>query len=300
MIYTVTFNPAIDYVMNVSQLISGETNRSTEEHFSIGGKGINVSLVLKQLETESVALGFCAGFTGRAILDGLDASGIRSDFCILKSGNTRINVKLRSTDETEINGQGPSISSDDVAELFGKLDALKAGDVIILAGSIPKSLPDDIYEQILSRLEGKNVLSVVDATGRLLENVLKYRPFLIKPNIQELGEIFGQRPETHEEVIDMARRLQKCGAVNVLVSMADKGALLIDEFSCSHFAPAKHGKAVNSVGAGDSMVAGFISEYLKTNDYAKALRMGTAAGAATAFSQGLATTDKIFELLNTP
>lgn len=298
MVYTVTFNPAIDYVIHVDEVKLGETNRSACEELYFGGKGINVSIVLRELEIESKALGFTAGFTGEAIENGLAEMGIATDFVRLQKGNSRINVKIKSSEETELNAQGPDIDDEAVTALFEKLDCLKDGDSLILAGSIPSSLPSNMYERILHRLSGKNIKVVVDATKDLLLNVLKYKPFLIKPNNHELGEMFGVELKTDEEIELYARKLQKMGAVNVLISMAGDGAMLIDEFGKTHRCGVCKGKVRNSVGAGDSMVAGFVAGSFN-GDYEYALKLGTAAGGATAFSDGLAAKDKIFELLDT-
>lgn len=298
MVYTVTFNPAIDYVIHVDEVKLGETNRSECEELYFGGKGINVSIVLRELGIPSKALGFTAGFTGEAIENGLAEMGIATDFVRLQKGNSRINVKIKSSDETELNAQGPDIDDEAVTALFEKLDYLKDGDSLILAGSIPSSLPSNMYERILHRLSGKNIKVVVDATKDLLLNVLKYKPFLIKPNNHELGEMFGVELKTDEEIELYARKLQKMGAVNVLISMAGDGAMLIDEFGKTHRCGVCKGKVRNSVGAGDSMVAGFVAGSFN-GDYEYALKLGTAAGGATAFSDGLAAKDKIFELLDT-
>ena len=298
MIYTVTFNPALDYVVRMDALALGQVNRTVSEDVQLGGKGINVSWVLRELGHENVALGFVAGFTGKAIEDGLAAKGVATDFIHLPAGLTRINVKLKAGEETEINGKGPDISAEALEELFHRLDALGEGDVLVLAGSIPASMPSDVYESILARLEGKNVLCAVDATRDLLVNVLKYKPFLIKPNNHELGEIFGRVLTTDEEIRECAEKLQQQGARNVLVSMAGDGAMLLDENGGCHRLAAYKGKVKNSVGAGDSMVAGFLAGYLDSGDYAHALRVGSAAGSATAFSDVLATRSEIEALLN--
>ena len=298
MIYTVTFNPALDYVVRMDALALGQVNRTASEDVQLGGKGINVSWVLRELGQENVALGFVAGFTGKAIEDGLAAKGVATDFIRLPAGLTRINVKLKAGEETEINGKGPDISAEALEELLCKLDALGEGDVLVLAGSIPASMPSDVYESILARLEGKKVLCAVDATRDLLVNVLKYKPFLIKPNNHELGEIFGRVLTTDEEIRECAEKLQQQGARNVLVSMAGDGAMLLDENGGCHRLAAYKGKVKNSVGAGDSMVAGFLAGYLDTGDYAHALRVGSAAGSATAFSDVLATRPEIEALLN--
>lgn len=298
MIYTVTFNPALDYVVRMDELALGQVNRTVSEDVQLGGKGINVSWVLRELGHENVALGFVAGFTGKAIEDGLAAKGVATDFIHLPAGLTRINVKLKAGEETEINGKGPDISAEALEELLHKLDALGEGDVLVLAGSIPASMPSDVYESILARLEGKKVLCAVDATRDLLVNVLKYRPFVIKPNNHELGEIFGRTLTTDEEIRECAAKLQEQGARNVLVSMAGDGAMLLDENGVCHRLAAHKGKVKNSVGAGDSMVAGFLAGYLESGDYEQALRVGSAAGSATAFSDVLATRPEIEALLN--
>lgn len=298
MVYTVTFNPAIDYVVHTGEMKLGATNRSEKEEMYFGGKGINVSIVLRELGIVSKALGFTAGFTGEAIEKGLSEMGIDADFVRLKNGNSRINVKIKSTEETELNGQGPDIDEAAINALFAKLDKLSDGDTLILAGSIPSSLPSDIYEKILGRLSGRNIKTVVDATKDLLLNVLKYKPFLVKPNNHELGEMFGAELKTDEEIEKYARKLQEMGAVNVLISMAGDGAMLIDEYGKMHRCGVCKGTVRNSVGAGDSMVAGFTAGSLK-GDYEYALKLGTAAGGATAFSDGLAEKAKIDELLKT-
>lgn len=298
MVYTVTFNPAIDYVVHTGEMKLGATNRSEREEMYFGGKGINVSIVLRELGIKSKALGFTAGFTGEAIENGLADMGIDTDFVRLEKGNSRINVKIKSAEETELNGQGPDIDDKAIATLFEKLDKLSDGDTLILAGSIPSSLPSDIYERILERLSGKQIKVVVDATKNLLLNVLKYKPFLIKPNDHELGEMFGVELITDDEIEKYARKLQDMGAVNVLISMAGDGAMLIDEFGKKHRCGVCRGTVKNSVGAGDSMVAGFTAGSIN-GDYEYALKLGTAAGGATAFSDGLATKEKISELLAT-
>lgn len=298
MVYTVTFNPALDYVVRVEDFQPGETNRTASDEVQFGGKGINVSTVLRNLGVDNVALGFLAGFTGRGLEQGLRETGIHTDFIWLERGLTRINVKIKAGRETEINGQGPDISPEALDRLFGKLDQLKEGDVLVLAGSIPKTLPDDIYQRILQRLEGRGILTAVDATRDLLCAVLPYRPFLIKPNDRELGEIFGRTLTSDREIEDCARQLQARGARNVLVSMAGAGSLLVDETGETHRLGVPRGTVRNSVGAGDSMVAGFLAGWLKEHDYAAAHRMGAAAGSATAFSDGLATAAAVQELLN--
>ncbi len=298
MIYTVTFNPAIDYVVRLEQSLEvGQVNRADGEDCVLGGKGINVSGVLAQLGCPSVALGFVAGETGAWLERDLAAQGLKTDFVHLDKGMTRINVKIKAGQETELNGAGPDIPDQALQQLEAQLDRLAAGDVLVLAGSIPRSLPQDVYQRLLARLEGKGVQAVVDATRDLLVNVLPYHPFLIKPNNHELGEILGRELCTDAEIADAARTLQQKGARNVLVSMAGDGALLLDEKGQVHRMGCPKGKVVNSVGAGDSMVAGFVAGWQQTGSYAQALRLGTACGSATAFSLGLATKEKIYQLL---
>ena len=296
MIYTVTFNPAVDYVMHIDELRAGATNRSAGEEIYFGGKGINVSALLNELGIKSRALGFTAGFTGAAIEQGLRGMGIDSDFIRLEKGCSRINVKIKSGEETEINGQGPDIDSASVDRLFEKLDKLTAGDTVVLAGSVPKTLPADIYERILGMLDGKGVRAVVDASGKLLLNVLKYRPFLIKPNRDELAELFGADITGIDDVERYAKKLKEMGAVNVLVSMAGDGALLVDADGVTHRCGVFRGTVRNSVGAGDSMVAGFLTG-CESGDYEYALKLGTAAGGAAAFSDGLPERALIDELM---
>ena len=297
MIYTVTFNPAIDYVIKVDDLTLGKVNRTKREDVYCGGKGINVSNVLCNLGIDSVGLGFIAGFTGDAIEAGAKKLGFQPDFIRLREGMTRINVKIKSNEESEINGQGPVIHDDELEQMFQKIDQLKDGDMLVLAGSIPASLPEDIYERIMERLQGRDIQIVVDATKDLLLNVLKYHPFMIKPNNHELGEMFGIELKDNDEIIEHAKKLQEKGARNVLVSMAGDGAILVTEDGDVHMGPCPKGEVKNSVGAGDSMVAGFITGYLKSNgNYEEALKMGTAAGSASAFSEDLATGEKIMEL----
>lgn len=296
MIYTVTFNPAIDYIVHTGTMQVGQVNRSQGEELYFGGKGINVSFVLHELGLPSKALGFVAGFTGAAIEAGIQEQGIATDFVHLDSGFSRINVKIKSGEETELNGQGPNISEAAVAELFEKLNQLQDGDVLILAGSIPNTMPADSYEKILAHLSDKNIKVVVDATKDLLLKVLPYHPFLIKPNNHELGELFGVTLHSIEEIATYAKKLQEMGAQNVLISMAGDGALLIDETGKQHVCGVCKGTVKNSVGAGDSMVAGFVAGSMH-GDYEAALKLGTAAGGATAFSEGLAQRAEIERLL---
>ena len=296
MIYTVTFNPAVDYIVHTKELQVGAVNRSKGDEIYFGGKGINVSMVLQKLGRKSKALGFVAGFTGDAIEKGVIGAGIETDFVHLKQGFSRINVKIKSGIETELNGQGPEIPKEAVEEFFQKLKEIQDGDTVILAGSIPDSLPTDIYEKILDYLEDKKIRTVVDATKDLLINVLKYEPFLIKPNNFELEEIFGVKLSGVKEILKYAEKLKEMGAVNVLVSMAGDGAVLVDENGKSHICGVCKGTLRNSVGAGDSMVAGFVAG-CEQGDYEYALKLGTAAGGATAFSDGLAETELIYNLL---
>ena len=298
MIYTVTFNPSLDYVVQVDDFAVGEINRTRTESIYPGGKGINVSLVLQNLGLPSVALGFTAGFSGAEIERLLQEAGCRCDFIAVKAGYSRINTKIISGAETALNGQGPQLSKAELAALFNKLRRLTQDDVLVLAGSIPASLPDNIYEQILELLQPVGTRVVVDATGDLLLKVLKYRPFLIKPNHEELGEFFGRGPLlTEEEILAAAQKLQQQGARNVLVSRGANGALLLDENGKLHKQASPKGTLVNSVGAGDSMVAGFLAGYLQTQDYDAALRLGVAAGSASAFKAWLATREDVEKIL---
>ena len=297
MIYTVTFNPSLDYIVSVDDFKLGLTNRTSSELILPGGKGTNVSTVLKNLGLESTALGFVAGFTGNEIVKRLNDMGIKSDFIYIENGISRINLKLKSIDGTEINGAGPDISEEKVNELMDKLNQLKEGDVLVLAGSIPSSMSDNIYRDIMADLKDRGVMIVVDATKDLLLNVLEYHPFLIKPNNHELGEIFDVKLTTREEVIPYGRKLQEKGARNVLVSMAGEGAVLIAEDGQVFDAPAPKGKLINGVGAGDSMVAGFVAGWIEKQDYEYAFHMGVASGSASAFSENLATKREISEVL---
>lgn len=293
MIYTVTFNPSLDYIVSVENFRLGLTNRTSSELMLPGGKGVNVSTVLMNLGIENTALGFVAGFVGDEIIRRLEEMGVQNGFIRIEEGVSRINLKLKSIDGTEINGQGPVISPEHVEELMKQLDRLGEGDVLFLSGSIPSSMPDDAYQKIMERLDGRGVQIVVDATKDLLLNVLEYHPFLIKPNNHELGELFGVELKTREEVIPYAKKLQEKGAVNVLVSMAGEGAVLIDANEDVHMAPTPKGTLVNGVGAGDSMVAGFMAGWLEKQDYEHAFCMGVSAGSASAFSEHLATKAEI-------
>lgn len=295
MIYTVTFNPSLDYYVKVNNLKSGIVNRTSTEYITVGGKGLNVSLALKELGDPSYALGFVAGFTGRAIDEKVSALGLEHEFLEVE-GQSRINVKIKSTTETDINGTGALVTEDDVARLTKRLKALlKDGDWLIICGSVPPPFDDKTYENLLKKIKTvKNINVVVDACGGLLTNTLKYRPFLIKPNIFELSEIFGLKtlPNT-KEIAACARTLQKQGARNVIVSMGSDGAVMVTETDQAMYVRAARGQLVNSVGAGDSMIAGFIHEYLASGNYFSALNFATAAGSACAFTQHLATREQI-------
>ena len=301
MIYTVTFNPAIDYVVHLQGELKQEgINRNTAEEYQFGGKGINVSNVLRTLGVESEALGFVAGFTGEGLEKGLQASGLHTDFIHVAEGMTRINVKIKAEQEAEINGIGPNITQEDMKQLYQKLDQIRAGDTLVLSGSIPPCLASDTYEKIMAHLADKDIRIVVDATRDLLVNVLKYHPFLIKPNNHELGDMFGVKLTTDEEIITYAKKLQEKGAQNVLISMAGDGAILLTADGKHYKSPAPKGKLVNSVGAGDSMVAGFITGYTESQgDFETAFHMGVATGSASAFSENLATRPEVEALLKT-
>lgn len=293
MIYTVTFNPSLDYIVSVEDFKLGLTNRTSSELILPGGKGINVSTVLGNLGIENTALGFIAGFTGQEIVRRMEKMGIRSDFLTVPEGISRINLKLKTIDGTEINGCGPAIDEKSVEQLMRKMDLLGGNDVLVLAGSIPGAMPDDMYRRILERLDGKGVIFVVDAANDLLMNVLEYHPFLIKPNHHELEEIFQVELKSRESVVPYAKKLQDMGALNVLVSMAGEGAVLVAQDGIVYDMPAPKGKLVNGVGAGDSMVAGFLAGWLKKRDYKHAFYLGVSAGSASAFSETLATKDEI-------
>jgi 1-phosphofructokinase len=298
MIYTVTFNPSLDYIVKLDTFKTGEVNRTKTELLYCGGKGINVSIVLKNLGFTSKALGFIAGFTGKEIENRLNALGCESDFIELTNGLSRINVKVKAEEESEINGQGPLIDEAALSTLFTQLDTLTAGDTLVLAGSIPNTLPSDIYEKIMAHLMDKDIHIIVDATCSLLLNVLKYKPFLIKPNNHELGEMFGVTLKSDDEIITYAKKLQDLGAQNVLISMAGAGAILLTSNKDVYKSQAPKGTVINSVGAGDSMVAGFLAGYLESGDLQKAFKMGVATGSASAFSEELATKGEVEKLLN--
>ena len=288
MIYTVTLNPALDYVIGLDQLKIGAINRNCREEIQFGGKGINVSNVLRTLGADTTALGFVAGFTGEALEQGLGDMGLTTRFIHVEQGMTRINVKIKALEETEVNGIGPVITAADMDQLYRQLDTLEAGDTLVLSGSVPKCLGADTYAEFLRRLQGKEICTVVDTAGNALRETLSYDPFLVKPNHHELADFFGICLKTEEDILNAAQKMQKLGAKNVLVSMAGDGALLLDETGRVHRISSPQGTVVNSVGAGDSMVAGFLAGFQKTGDYAYALKLGVAAGSATAFCSGLA------------
>lgn len=293
MIYTVTFNPSLDYIVRVDDFKLGQVNRTTEEIIYAGGKGINVSMVLKNLGFNSTALGFLAGFTGQEIRRLMEQQGVNADFIEVEKGISRINLKLRSQEESEINGQGPDIQEKDIQKLYQKLDRLQMDDVLVLAGSIPSVMPGSMYMDIMKYLEDKKLKIVVDATRDLLVNVLPYHPFVVKPNNHELGEIFGVELKSKQDVIVYARKLREMGARNVIVSMAGDGAVFVGEDDSIYESDAPKGTVVNSVGAGDSMVAGFLAGYLRTGDYREAFKLGVCTGSASAFSERLATREEV-------
>ncbi len=298
MIYTVTFNPALDYILELDKLEIGKIQKSKAELILPGGKGINVSTVLTNLEIGNIALGYKAGFVGAEIERLLSNMNVKTDFIDLEEGNSRINVKISAEEETAINTNGPKISESKILELLEKLKVLNKDDYLVLSGSIPSSIKDDIYERICSIVKKQNVKIVVDATKNLLVQALKYKPFLIKPNNEELGEIFGVDIHTKEDAYVYGKKLKEMGAQNVLVSMGKVGAVLIDEAGKEHFLKSPEGKRVNTVGSGDSMVAGFIAGFLKYNNYDEALKMGVSAGSASALSKYLATKEEVYNLFN--
>ena len=298
MIFTVTFNPSLDYIVRVDEMRLGTINRTNYEQLLPGGKGINVSIVLGNLGHPSRALGFSAGVTGVALEKLLADTGVDADLVHVKVGFTRINAKVKAIEETELNGQGPRIAPEDVDALFSKLDVLGQDDTLVISGSVPNTLPSDMYEQVMGRLAGRGVRIVVDAERDLLTRVLPYRPFLVKPNNYELGDIFGVTLKTRDEVVPYARRMQEMGAQNVLVSMAGEGGVLVAADGQVYQSPAAKGTVVNSVGAGDSCVAGFLAGLMETGSYQTAFRMGLAAGSASAFSDHLATRPEVEDLMS--
>ena len=297
MIYTITFNPALDYIVGMDEFNLGYVNRTSSENIFAGGKGINVSIVLNNLGVKNKALGFIAGFTGDEIERRVREIGCDTDFIKLNNGMSRINVKIKADLESEINGAGPDISKEALDELYNKLEKLQSGDIVVLAGSIPKSINSDIYEKIMDKLNDRGIKFVVDTTGDSLKRVLKYNPFLIKPNHHELGDLFGVKLNSKEEVIEYAKKLKEMGASNVIISMAGDGAVLIKDNGEVITSNVPKGKVKNSVGAGDSMVAGFIAGYLKSENVEEGFKLGVATGSASAFSEGLATKDYVYELL---
>ncbi len=299
MVYTVTFNPSLDYIVTVDDFKLGLTNRTTSELMLPGGKGINVSIVLSNLGIDNSAIYYSAGFVGEEITRRVQESGINAEEIKLSEGCSRINLKLKSIDGTEINGMGPDISEEDIQKLYEKLDKIQEGDTLVLAGSIPSTMPETIYSDIMDRLQGRGIRIVVDATKDLLMNVLKYNPFLIKPNNHELGEIFGVTLKTRESVVPYAKKLLEMGAENVIVSMAGEGAVFVASDGQVYMREAPKGKLVNGVGAGDSMVAGFVAGYLKEGELLHAFKMGLSTGSASAFSEYLATEDEVLKVYAT-
>ena len=297
MIYTITFNPALDYISQVDDFAIGKINRTKTEEILPGGKGLNVSTVLRNLGIESTAFGFIAGFTGEELKRNIEQRGIKTDFIKVEKGITRINVKISSKEETALNGNGPYITEKDIEELLKKIDNIKSEDKVILAGNVPKCINNNIYEIICKKLENNKVTFIVDATKELLMNVLKYRPFLIKPNKEELEETFNEKIENKEDIVIHAKKLQDMGAQNVLISLGGEGAILVTTENKEYFLNAPKGKVLNTVGAGDSMVAGFIAGYEKNGDFEQAFKMGIATGSASAFSMNLATAEEVANLL---
>ena len=296
MIYTVTLNPSLDYIAECKDFTLGATNRTSSEIIYPGGKGINVSIVLSNLGDRTTALGFLAGFTGEHIDSLIKDMGISSRMIRLDEGMSRINLKLKSKEETELNGMGPNISIIDIARLYQKLESITEDDILVLAGSIPPSVSEGLYSDIMERLKEKKIKIVVDATKDLLMNVLDKKPFLLKPNIHELGELFNVKLDSADEALPYALKLKEMGAVNVIISMGKDGAMMVDEYGNSYTMNSPEGKLVNSVGAGDSLVAGFLHKYLETGNYEEAFRYGVCTGSASAFSSALATKEEVEKL----
>lgn len=296
MIYTVTLNPSLDYIAECKDFTLGATNRTSSEIIYPGGKGINVSIVLSNLGDRTTALGFLAGFTGEHIDSLIKDMGISSRMIRLNEGMSRINLKLKSKEETELNGMGPNISIIDIARLYQKLESITEDDILVLAGSIPPSVSEGLYSDIMERLKEKKIKIVVDATKDLLMNVLDKKPFLIKPNIHELGELFNVKLDSADETLSYALKLKEMGAVNVIISMGKDGAMMVDAYGKSYTMNSPEGKLVNSVGAGDSLVAGFLHKYLETGNYEEAFRYGVCTGSASAFSSALATKEEVEKL----
>lgn len=297
MIYTITWNPSIDYIVSVKEFRVGEVNRAVSESMFPGGKGLNVSMVLKNMGVDNTALGFIAGFTGKEIERQVKQAGVRSELINVPCGCSRINLKLKSNQETEINGCGPEIKEKEIKELYQKLGQLKEGDILVLAGNIPNSMPMDSYKKIIKPLAGKGILFVIDAEKELLSQTLEFQPFLVKPNQYELGGLFHVECRTKQEVTTYAKKVREMGARNVLVSMASEGAILLTEEGNIYYMPAPKGEVKNSVGAGDSMVAGFLAGWVEKKDYFYALKKAISAGSATAFSEWLATKEEIEKIL---
>ncbi len=298
MIYTITFNPALDYITQVENFKIGKINRTKAEKILPGGKGLNVSIVLNNLKIKNTAIAFIGGFTGEELKNKIENYGIGTDFIKVTDGITRINIKINSDEETAINGQGPQIMEKEIKELLEKIDKMKNNDIVVISGNIPNGVPKTIYETICEKLAKKEILYIVDATRELLINVLRYKPFLIKPNKEEIEETFNVKLNNIEEIKTYARRLQEMGAQNVLVSLGGEGALLISKDKKEYYSKAPKGKVINTVGAGDSMVAGFLTGFLKTNKYENALKMGIATGSASAFSENLATEEDVEKILH--
>lgn len=297
MVYTVTLNPALDYVIKTEKIRTDDINRTFGEKFYYGGKGINVSVILTRLGVENTALGFLGGFTGEKLEQMLKNDGINCDFNYLQSGDTRINVKIKAESEIDFNALGPALTEKEIDDFLDKIDSIiKPDDYLVLAGSVPPSVSCDIYERICEKNACRNVNFVIDTTGKSLKKALKYKPFLIKPNHHELGDLFGVNVETDDEIIKYAKELQNMGAKNVLISRAEKGALLIDEYGTVQKTDNADGELVNSVGCGDSMLGGFIAGYIKKQDYSYAFKLGSACGNATAFSEQLATENEILDI----
>lgn len=297
MIYTITFNPAIDYISQVDNFEIGKINRTRTEKILPGGKGLNVSIVLKNLGVENTALGFIAGFTGKELKKEIEEKGINTEFIEVKEGFTRINVKISSNEETALNGNGPKITDKDIEKLLEKIKVINKENMVIISGNIPKGINKKIYEIICEELEKNGVTFIVDATQELLINILKYKPFLIKPNKEELEETFKIKIQTKDDIIIHAKKLQQMGAINVLISLGGDGAILVTAQNEIYYSKAPKGKIVNTVGAGDSMVAGFIAGYKENREFEYAFKKGIAAGSASAFSMDLATAEEVANLL---
>lgn len=296
MIYTVTFNPSLDYTIRIKNFEVGTLNRTNYEEIRVGGKGVNVSIVLTSLGVENIALGFIAGFTGDQIESGMQQLGCKTEFIRLPQGFSRINIKLQDETETEMNGMGPAVSISECERFMMNIKRLKPGDTLVLSGSIPSSMPQDMYEQILDAVDTDKIRVVVDTSSNLLRRTLAYHPFLIKPNLIELGELFGRSLIDYDDIVGCAKHLQEEGARNVLVSMGSAGAILVTDEGQVFSAPAPSGDLVDSIGAGDAMVAGFLAGYLERNSMVDGFAKGLVAGSATAYKQGLATREEIIAI----